>query len=215
MSENNWFYFTHPKGISKFYERTEDRESFLDALRHIADIHAHGYGGFCVCIKTYRLSDLNGGTATKSNDVNKCAETLHRYIEGRREARSRKQVRSISRRDACVISSNLNAPLKIVEALCLLLPDSRYHPVLSHLPAPDLTHPAATTTLVFMQSAVHNSLPVLEEIVDLLERDEVESVKKEVENRRQRLGETRGPEQLRKAVEFEVLGASQVRFSCV
>jgi len=97
-----------------------------------------------------------------------------------------------------------------VEALGLLLPDSSYFPVLSNLPAPDLTNPAATT-LFSMQSAVHNSLPILEEIVDLTERDEVESVKSQVENRRQRLDETRGPDQLRKAVEFEILGASQVR----
>jgi superkiller protein 3 len=105
-------------------------------------------------------------------------------------------------------------PPQIVEALCLLLPDSSYYPVLSNLPEPDLTNPAATA-LFSIQSVVHNSLPILEEIVDLVERDEVESVKKEVESRRLRLDETRGPDLLRKAVELEILGTSQVRIRFV
>ena len=97
-----------------------------------------------------------------------------------------------------------------MEALGVVLPESKYYPVLSNLPPPDPTNPAGVT-LFFMQSAIHNSLPIVEEIVDLLERDEAETIKNDIDNRRTRLGETRSPDQLRKAVEFEVLSASQVR----
>jgi superkiller protein 3 len=60
--------------------------------------------------------------------------------------------------------------------------------------------------------AIHDSLPVLEEIVNLTEKDEEEVVKREVEKRRMRLGAS-GPEKLKKEVGREVWGGSKVRSS--
>jgi superkiller protein 3 len=66
----------------------------------------------------------------------------------------------------------------------------------------------ANTTYT-VQAAIQDSLPVLQEIVSLLEEDEEEAVKKEVANRRTRLNAA-GPEQLKKDVGVQVWGASQV-----
>ena len=60
------------------------------------------------------------------------------------------------------------------------------------------------------QSAIHNSLPVLLELITLLETHEEEYLKKEVEKRRTRLGAP-GPEQLEKDIGKEVWGTSRVR----
>lgn len=94
----------------------------------------------------------------------------------------------------------------------MLLHDSPYYGVLSTLPAPDPTNPTATTTFV-AQSAVHNSLPILEEIVAVFEKDETEAIQREVEKRRMRLG---APPvgQIRKDVDKEVLEVSKVLFIC-
>jgi hypothetical protein len=85
--------------------------------------------------------------------------------------------------------------------------------VLSKLPPPDPTHPLSTTTHL-TQAAIYDSLPVLEEIVALLEEDETESMKKEVDKRRTRLGAP-GQEQLKKEVGSEIWGTSRVRAICV
>lgn len=99
--------------------------------------------------------------------------------------------------------------LQIVKALSLLLPDSPLYPVLSTLPPPDPTAPTATSTFP-TQSAIHNSLPVIEEITALTEKEESEVLEKEVNKRRQRLGSA-GPEELRKQVGLEIWGSSEVR----
>lgn len=52
---------------------------------------------------------------------------------------------------------------------------------------------------------------MLEEIVSLIEKEEDEGLKKEVDKRRMRLGAA-GPEQLKKDVGREIWGKSQVRF---
>jgi len=91
----------------------------------------------------------------------------------------------------------------------MLLVESSLFPVLSTLPPPDPANPTATTTLA-IQEAVHNSLPVLEEIITLTEQDEEETLKKEVDKRRMRLGAS-GPEELRKEVGREIWGSSNVR----
>jgi superkiller protein 3 len=93
--------------------------------------------------------------------------------------------------------------------LSLYLHSSPLYPVLSQLPPPDLTNPTATTTFD-AQSAINNSLPVLEEIVLITERDETKLIESEVGKRRQRLGAP-PPEQIRKDVDQEVLGSSKVR----
>jgi superkiller protein 3 len=99
--------------------------------------------------------------------------------------------------------------MQIVEALSLLLPGSSVYPALSNLPPPDLTNPVSSPS-ISIQAAIHNSLPTLEETVSLVEIDEAETIRKDIENRRLRLDETRSAEQLKKAIELEVLGASRV-----
>lgn len=81
--------------------------------------------------------------------------------------------------------------------------------MLSSLPPPDPTNPTITTTFD-IQSAVYNSLSVIQEIVSLLEKEEDETLQKEVEKRRMRLGASR-PEVLRKEVGKEIWSVSQVR----
>lgn len=58
--------------------------------------------------------------------------------------------------------------------------------------------------------AIQNSLPIIEEIVSIIEKEEQLAVKNEVEKRRTRLGAA-GPEQIRKDVGREVWGSSKVR----
>jgi superkiller protein 3 len=79
------------------------------------------------------------------------------------------------------------------------------------LPPPNPTDPLSTTTSA-IQEAVHNSLPVLEEIIALTEEDEDEAVKKEIDKRRLRIGGP-GPEEVRKEVGREVWGISKVMSS--
>jgi superkiller protein 3 len=107
-------------------------------------------------------------------------------------------------------SAHLGADKKsqLVDALKLLLPESPYYVLLSELPPPDPTNPTATTTFV-AQSAIHNSLPVIEEIVLILENHENNVFTKEVEKRRQRLGAA-GPEAVKREVGREVWGSSKV-----
>lgn len=81
--------------------------------------------------------------------------------------------------------------------------------MLSTLPPPDPSNPTVTTTLR-TQEAIYDSLPILEEIITLTEKDEDETIKKEVDKRRMRLGAL-APEELRKEVSTEVLGSSKVR----
>jgi len=63
-----------------------------------------------------------------------------------------------------------------------------------------------------MQEAVHNSLPILEEIIALTEQDEDETVKKEISKRRTRVSAP-GLEELKKEVGREIWGASKVMSS--
>ena len=79
--------------------------------------------------------------------------------------------------------------------------------MLCTLPPPNPTSPTSTTTAV-TQEAIHNSLPILEEIVALIEKDEHEMLQKEIDKRRQRLNAPR-LEELKKEVEREILGTSK------
>ncbi|KAF8504124.1 TPR-like protein [Gautieria morchelliformis] len=128
-----------------------------------------------------RLADL----FAQQEDSLKCAETLQKYIEFQRSSGTREQV---------------------IKALGLLLPGSPLYAALSVLPEPDPTAPTSTTTYA-VQDSIHNSLPTLEEIVSLIERDEEEKIKKEVERRRMRLGAGR-PEKIKLDVGREVWDAS-------
>lgn len=130
-----------------------------------------------------KLADLHA----KAGDAPKCAETLQKILDIRRDSGSRRQ---------------------LVDALNLFLPGSPYYDAISSLPAPDYTNPEGNT-IFYAQSAVHNSLPVLEEMVALLEKDEAEYLTREIDKRRTRLGAA-GPEQLRKEVGREVWGSSKL-----
>ncbi|KAI0093293.1 TPR-like protein [Irpex rosettiformis] len=122
----------------------------------------------------------------KSNDATKCAETLQKLIEYRRT----------------------NGTPMEAYALTLLLPESGYYHLLSELPPPDATNPSATTTFD-AQSAIHNSLPILEEIISIIETHENDVFQKEVAKRRTRLGAA-GPEAVKREVGREVWGISRL-----
>ena len=100
---------------------------------------------------------------------------------------------------------------QLAEALTLLLPESPFYATLSTLPIPDPTNPTSTTTFV-VQSAIHNSLPVLEELVSIYEKHEQGVQRDEISKRRTRLN---GPplEQIQRDVVLEILSTSQVQFS--
>jgi hypothetical protein len=99
------------------------------------------------------------------------------------------------------------------DALSLYLPDSRFYPTLSTLPVPDFTNP--TSTAIFSsQAAIHNSLPILEEVVSLNEADEKETLDKEVANRRKRL-HAGNAQRVRNEVVREVYGGSKVSSYCL
>ncbi|KAF8170200.1 superkiller protein 3 SKI3 [Mycena galopus ATCC 62051] len=151
------------QGISKFYERTEQWDKYVETLRRLLDLFV------------------------QQNDALKCVEALEKLIECRRERGTRPQ---------------------LVEALSLLLADSPLSAVLSTLPVPDHTNPSGTPAYQ-TQAAVHNTLPVLEEIVRIVEKDEDDAYTKEVAKRRTRLGAA-SPEQLRKEVGVEIWGPSQL-----
>ncbi|KAJ3899280.1 superkiller protein 3 [Lentinula edodes] len=132
-----------------------------------------------------RLVDMHA----KSNDSVKCAETLQKYIDLQRERGTSAQ---------------------LIDALYLLLPDSALYQALSNLPPPDPTNPTSTTTFL-VQTAIYNSLIVIEELITILEGDEDNYLKKELERRRTRLNA--GPsDQIRKEIGREVWGKSRLPF---
>ncbi|CCM00695.1 uncharacterized protein FIBRA_02734 [Fibroporia radiculosa] len=126
---------------------------------------------------------------SKAGDAIKCAETLQKLIDLRR-------------------NPDRSTSIQLADALSLLLVDSSLYAVLSTLPLPDPTNPTSTAIRA-IQVAIHNTLPVLEEIVSIYEKQESETIDSEVAKRRTRLGAA-GPEQLRKEVGREILGASKL-----
>ena len=66
------------------------------------------------------------------------------------------------------------------------------------LPPPDPTSPTFTTILA-IQIAAHNTLPILEEIVTITEKEEERTFNREFEKRRTRLdAASAGPEGIRR-----------------
>ncbi|KIK27908.1 hypothetical protein PISMIDRAFT_27774 [Pisolithus microcarpus 441] len=122
-----------------------------------------------------------------SSDATKAAETLQKLIETRRQHGSRKQ---------------------IITVLFYLLPDSPFYDTLSTLPPPDHTNTNSTTTFV-TQEAIHDSLPVIEEIMALTEQEEETSMKVEFDKRRTRLGAP-PPDILRNEIGLEVWRTSKL-----
>ena len=80
--------------------------------------------------------------------------------------------------------------------------------MLSTLPAPNATEPDSTTTFD-TQSAIYDSLPILEELIGLFEHYEESTITREVAKRRTRLGAA-GPEQIQREVGREVMASSRV-----
>lgn len=97
---------------------------------------------------------------------------------------------------------------QVVTALTSYLPISDLYPVLSSLPPPDPTNPDATTTFS-AQSAIQNGLPIVQEIVQILEEYEDTTFTQEVESRRKRLGAP-SPDVIRQEVGYEIWSESRV-----
>ncbi|PPQ64992.1 hypothetical protein CVT26_015701, partial [Gymnopilus dilepis] len=125
----------------------------------------------------------------KSQDATKCAETLQKLVALYRKHGSRSQ---------------------LIIGLSYYLPESTVYPLLSNLPQPDPTNPTASSTHE-AQEAIHNGFRVLEEITALTEKLEEETLTREVEKRRTRLGAP-SVDQLRKDVFNEVSTKSRLPF---
>ncbi len=76
---------------------------------------------------------------------------------------------------------------QLLEALELYLPGSPVFDVLSQLPPPDPTAPTGNTTHQ-AQLVMENTLPILEEMTALEENIYATFIKKEIDQRRTRLG---------------------------
>ncbi|KAF9497222.1 TPR-like protein [Pleurotus eryngii] len=118
-------------------------------------------------------------------DAAKCAEAIQKLIEIRR---------------------NHGTRVQLAQALKLLLHGSPIFEALSDLPLPDHTKPSPITS---MQDAIHNTLPVLQELVTLYEDEEQEVIKKEIAKRRTRLGAP-SLDQLAREVKYAVLSKSEL-----
>jgi superkiller protein 3 len=92
------------------------------------------------------------------------------------------------------------------------MPDSEVYPLLSTLPPPDPTNPTGSATFD-AQDAIHNGFRVLQEVLSLIESQEEDTLKREVERRRTRLGAA-GLEQIKKEVYLEISAKSQVSLHC-
>jgi superkiller protein 3 len=92
--------------------------------------------------------------------------------------------------------------------MSLYLPDSPLYPTLSSLPVPDFTNPTSTTT-TDSQAAIHDSLPILEKVVSLIEADEKETLQREIDRRRTRLN-AGSLQDVKNEVMREVYGDSKV-----
>ena len=79
---------------------------------------------------------------------------------------------------------------------------------LSSLPPPDATNPVATTTFS-AQSATQNSLTIVQEIIQILEKYEDTTFAQEVESCRKRLGAP-SPDVTRQEAGYEIWGESHV-----
>ncbi|KAI0743910.1 TPR-like protein [Daedaleopsis nitida] len=154
------------QGLSRFYEETRGEwHERVKVFERLAQLHA------------------------KANDAAKCAESIQKIIEIRRD------------------TEHGTRP-ELADALALLLPGSPFYPLLSSLPPPDPTNPTSTT-IYLVQTAIHNTLPLSEEIVLIHEREEEMIIQREVSNRRQRLGAPPA-EQIQRDVALEVISRSKL-----
>lgn len=132
----------------------------------------------------YRMMDIQ----CSQNDAVRCAETLQKILGICEEKHDRSE---------------------LIEAMSLLLPNSHVYAVLSMLPEPDDNTSPSTSTVIRIQTAIHESLPIIQEIASLVEAQEEDTFIKEIEKRRTRLG---APtlEHLRKLVGQDIWGSSRL-----
>ncbi|KAG6820878.1 hypothetical protein H0H93_010222 [Arthromyces matolae] len=149
------------QGLSKYYERTERWKDYADSLVHLIDLHRKLSDSFHVnaTVVLFLTFQLRG-------NVVKCAESWQHLYDFQRERGTR---------------------LQVIDAMLMLIPPSHIHEMLSMLPPPDMTNPASTATFN-AQTAIHDSLTHLETTVQYIEMEEDETLRKEVEKRRTRLG---------------------------
>lgn len=86
---------------------------------------------------------------------------------------------------------------------------SPYYTVLSSLPDADASAPTATTTFA-VQRAVHHSLPNLQDIIEIVEKNEDSFMTREFNKRRTRLN-AGSQEQVKREVGLELWSTSEVR----
>ncbi|KAG8761021.1 Superkiller protein 3 [Serendipita sp. 396] len=130
-----------------------------------------------------KLADL----FSASGDFVKCAESISKLIDTRRKHGS---------------------TIEIIQALSLLLDGSPYHATLSNLPEPDASSPTASTVFD-IQSAIYNSLPIVQEIIQLTEQFEQNLITQQIQARRTRI-DAPPLEQLKVIVKREVWSASKL-----
>ncbi|KXN90207.1 Superkiller protein 3 [Leucoagaricus sp. SymC.cos] len=179
--------------LSKLDQRDESEQTYRKAIALAPDniLAWQGLSQFYEQVgKTEPLLDTLKRLAeiqAKTDDPTKTAQVLTKIID---------------------VSRALDDRGKLVDALSYLLPDSPFYPILSKLPPPDPTNPTAST-VASIQSSVYNELPILEEIVDLIEKQEKTFMEREIGRRRTRLG-AGGPDQIRKEVGREIWGTSRL-----
>ncbi|PPQ99738.1 hypothetical protein CVT24_009721 [Panaeolus cyanescens] len=122
-----------------------------------------------------------------SEDAVKCAETLQKIVAAYRKH---------------------GEDSEIIQGLSYYLPESPVYALLSTLPRPDPTNPTGTSTFE-AQDAVHNGLPILEEIIQLTEKIETGRFNREFASRRTRLGAP-PPDVLQKDIQREISADSKL-----
>ncbi|GAA97836.1 uncharacterized protein L969DRAFT_96178 [Mixia osmundae IAM 14324] len=177
-------------------DRATDSEATYRRAIELAPHQSLAWQGLATLFKDQKQWDKYTDTLlsmldmyVESADASKCAETIEKLLEQRRERGTTEQ---------------------IVETLAWLLPGSRFYSLLARLPPPDATMPESTATY-YTQTAIHDSMPVLEEIIRILEKAERNRIEAEVMQRRQRLaGPVTSAEQTRRAVDREILAVSDL-----
>jgi superkiller protein 3 len=101
---------------------------------------------------------------------------------------------------------------QVTEALSLVLPKSPYYDLLATLPEPQPTQPTGSSVYE-IQQMIHDSLPVITEILASTETDEAKAIKSEIDRRRMRLTSGSAAE-TRQAVQREVMGKSRLPGVC-
>ncbi|KAG8795245.1 Superkiller protein 3, partial [Serendipita sp. 399] len=138
-------------------------------------------------------------------DSVKCAECISKLIDTRRKHGSTIEAR---RNTLSHYQPPTDVTPKVIDALSLLLDGSPYHATLSNLPEPDPSSPTATTVLD-IQSAIYNSLSIVQEIIQLTEQFEQNLITQQIQTRKTRI-DAPPLEQLKEIVKREVWSASKL-----